>query len=215
VDVLINKVILIRETSKKYGDTLEQYLGKNNVSNDPRWGCFAMIFNHSTLTLELMDHYVGFWYRPFKGSKEEADRLIEENRQRCIEQTKMLFIAVMSSIEFCGKESIKLSPLSKVSKALTAQTGRIYLSNIIKESFKNGIINQEEKDKWDRLIWMRNLMVHNNGVADTDDTYLIDEVRIDLRNGVMIQGKLDIFASLAASAMELYNIWINSFLMAI
>ena len=209
---LIRQLIAIRDTCQQYGKALESRLGENIIANDPRCGCFAMIFNFSTLNLELIDHYVGFWGRPFMGSEEDAERLREENRQRCIEQTKMLFSGSMSSIEFCAKESIKLHPQSAFGQSivLLARKKRIYLSDVIKESSNKGLISKQEEDKWDRLIWLRNLLVHNNGVADKDDTYVIDSVTVNLKNGTMIQGNLEIFSSLVESSVELYNSWIGN-----
>ena len=212
VQKLINQLYIMRKKCQQYGNELEASLGKNIVPNDPRYGCFAMIFNKSTLSLELLDFYSRVWKRPFVGSKNDVKKLKQENGQRCIDQTKMLFIGATSSIEFCAKESVKLHPKSTVGQAIIklAAKRRIYLSDVVRISSNQKLFSKQEKYKWDRLIWLRNILVHNNGIADTDDVYVIDAVKVNLKNGAMIQGNLDIFTNLVESSVELYNSWINS-----
>lgn len=212
MQVLIDNVIRIRAKCQQYGKELETNLGPKLVPNDPRCGCFAMIFNKSTLTLELLNYYSQIWKQTFGGAKEAIEQARKENAERCVELTKLLFIGSMSSIEFSAKESIKLHPKSAVAQAIInlAATHRIYLSHVVRESSNKGLITKQEKDKWDHLIWVRNLMVHNNGIADTDDVYIIDAVTLNLEKGKMVQGKLGTFTNLVDSSVELYNSWIKS-----
>ncbi len=140
-----------------------------------------------------------------------VEQLRNENGERCIEQTKMLFIGVLSSIEFCAKQSVKLlstTPLGKVMGVKGAKK-RVYLNDIIQESHKLGIVSTAEKYKWERLIWIRNSVVHNNGIAEADDEYTIDGVTLTLTNGQMVTGKLDTFTNLTRSSLELYREWVN------
>jgi hypothetical protein len=215
---LINQLWKIRKRCQDYGNALEAKLGVN--TDDLRCACFAMIFNKCTLTIELLDFYKGIWAkRQFVVKKEnfEQDKMTieqarKENGERCIEQTKMFFIAVLSCIEFCAKESIKHYPNSNLCQTITqlAARKRIYLIDLIRESSNEGLISAQDKYKWERLIWLRNLFVHNNGIADNNDVYTIDAVTINLTNGMMIQGDLCIFANLVNSLVELYNVWINT-----
>ena len=73
-----------------------------------------MIFNKTTLTLELLTYYNQFWNQTFVGTPEAIERAKKENGERCIELTKAFFVGAISSIEFCTKESIKLHPSSNV-----------------------------------------------------------------------------------------------------
>jgi hypothetical protein len=209
---LLNKLITIRSKSQKYGETLEAELGRNKVVHDPRCECFAMIFNKSTLTFEVLNFYTEFWNRCV-GPKEVADILRIENGERVMTQTKMFFIGSMSSIEFCAKETIiKLHPKSSLGQTIItlSKKKKIHFSDIIKESYNQGIISENEKDKWGRLIWLRNLLVHNNGIAEKDEVYTIDSETINLKNGTMLQSKFDFFINLVDSLVELYSSWINN-----
>lgn len=213
---LIDQIIRIRGKCEQYGKELEKELASKAVPNDPRYACFAMIFNRSTLNWELLSYYYRVWRQSHKfNSKSELERLRKENGERCMELTKSLFVDSMSSIEYCAKESIKLYSTSSITNeinkiSLTRPRHTYYLSDVIRESMKCELISQQEKEKWDRIIILRNLVVHNNGIADKDDIYVIDGLTVTLKKGTMIQGKLDVFTNLVESSVESYNLWVKN-----
>ncbi|GAH64662.1 unnamed protein product, partial [marine sediment metagenome] len=57
MEQLVKKVAKLREKTRQYGDEISKLLGISPDASDPRSGCFGMVFNHLTLTLELLDYY--------------------------------------------------------------------------------------------------------------------------------------------------------------
>lgn len=57
---------------------------------------------------------------------------------------------------------------------------------------------------------MRNLVVHNNAIADKDEAYTIGDLNVTLIRGKMTRGKLDFFVNLVEHSIESYNTWINN-----
>jgi hypothetical protein len=217
---LIDQLWRIRLRSKEYGTALENKLNTNN--HDARCACFPMIFNKCTMTIELLVFYQRLWGNPYvvndliiNANAKEAQAIIEQSKQdnwdRCMEQTKMFFVGVISSMEYCAKQSVKLCSSTSIGQSMDKieHKKRIYLNDIIKESNKLGMISAEEKYKWECLIRLRNSAVHNNCVVEEDDTYTIDSVTVTLKKGEMMQANLDIFTNLTESALGLYNDWIN------
>lgn len=105
MEKLISQAWELRKKCEEYAGLLSQ----NYDDDDPRVACFNMIFNETTLTIELLDYYYSIW----KNSKtslnqEEINRIREENAQRCIVATKALFIGAISNIEFNIKNTIRL-----------------------------------------------------------------------------------------------------------
>lgn len=64
--------------------------------------CFNSIYNHVVLCLESLDNYYSLWTHKAPQYMTEHDRqqIIKENKERCIEVTKSLFISTVSLIEF-------------------------------------------------------------------------------------------------------------------
>lgn len=208
MEKLLDHLLEIKNKSEKYGLDMEKRL--KAPPNDPRCTCFIIIYNKSVLTLELLEYYYNIWKNKFSGLKDNLEKIRKENAERCIEQTKMFFIGVLSAMEFFAKQSVKLYSTTPIGQAINQLEGkkRIYLSIIIMESYKLGLISNDEKYKWERIIWLRNLLIHNNGIAETDDVYTIDRVTFRLHKGIMIKGDLFSFTNLVESAVELYNAWI-------
>ncbi len=216
---LIEQVTRIREKSREFGNTLGKELSGKTVQNDPRTGCFAMIFDKAAMGLDVLIHFREQWSKPGQYDPEAVQLLKKQSWERCIEFTKLLFVGTVSVIEYCAKESIKLYPNSPVTTQIDLMIRRkiarkrrpiYYLSDVIRESNRCGLIPQSAKDKWDRIIWLRNIMVHNNGVADSDDVYVIDGLSVTLEKGKMLQGKIDCFTNLTESSVENYNSWITA-----
>jgi hypothetical protein len=121
-----------------------------------------------------------------------------------------LFIKSLSAIEYCAKETIKdkRHPLHSWYQEQKSKNRRIYLSKIISESYKRGLINKKQKESWDCLIDMRNIIVHNNGIADKNVKYKINDLEIVFEENKMTKGKLDTFVKLTNIAVDLYYSWV-------
>ena len=206
---LIKQLWSLRHKCKRYGDNLDTIIRRPSDS-DFRRACFAMIFNSTTLTLELLSYYYEKWKGPFVETREEIRRKKEENAQRCIAITKMQFISSISSIEYCVKETINLNPKHSLAKWSRKQK-RIYLSSIMKKSKRIGLINNKQHGFWECILKVRNVIVHNNGIADFDKTYQIDGITVSFVKGKMLKGKLDFFVKLTDKAVDLFHSWIMKF----
>lgn len=139
---LIDKTIALRSKCRDYGEKVNGLLGYSTDSDDPRSGCFGMVFNKSTLCLELLAYYYKLWGKPpARLTSEEVEEKKKENAQRCIELLKFLFVMSMSSIEFSTKASITYYRTNPFTTSLLDGSGRfVYLSNIIHNSESQGLL---------------------------------------------------------------------------
>ena len=210
MDILIKEVMTLRKKCKDVGFATQKRLGTDD--RDPRHGCFAQIFNTSTLTVELLSYYFNCWKRQANGSKEEIEEKRKENAERVILITKMHFINCMSAIEFCMKEKLRLFQDNGLSKWYTEKlddSKPVYMRSIVKESEKNGIITTKELEFWECLIDVRNFMVHNNAIADKTEICDLDGIQVEFVQGQMIRGKLGFLTKLADKSVDLYKLWVE------
>ena len=206
--MLINEVENLREKCSRYGDEANSMLKGSLLGTGS--GCFGMIFNHATLTLELLDHYYRIWRKPTiitTRDIEDLERSKKENAERCILITKWLFIDSISSIEFSMKESIKLCPNTLFKK----KGKRVYLSSIVKKSKSIHLMGNDSIKAWNLILRVRNLVVHNNAIADQNGQYQIKDITISLIEGKMMKGKLDFFVKLTDMAVDEYYSWLKAF----
>jgi len=83
-------------------------------NNSPADGCFAMIYNHATIVLELLNYYIQIWDHLGREIKRvpglwPADRIREakrDNTARVVSVLSDLFVHSLSSIEFGIKSAI-------------------------------------------------------------------------------------------------------------
>jgi hypothetical protein len=139
MDKLIEEVMTLRKKCKDIGLAIQEKLGTDD--RDPRHGCFAKIFNTSTLTVELLSYYSNRWKRQVIGSKQELEERKRENAERVIMITKMHFIECMSAIEFCMKEKLKLFQNNSLSKWYAKKldnSKRVYMRAIVHKSEETG-----------------------------------------------------------------------------
>jgi len=199
----------IREKSKDYGDWL--------TGIDPRYpDSFAMIFNDTTLTLEILDYYYGIWKRKRLLPTDMIKRLRKENAERILGITKWSFISALSIIEYSAKEMLKMANTSSFEYLRTKlQSGkRVYLSEIIERSKKITLIDEQQYGIWRALIEVRNAVVHNNAIADIDGGYEIDDIEINFVKGKMVRGKLNLFIKLLGITTDQYYKWLRALLQA-
>lgn len=211
---LLRQLSDLRDKCIKYHDEVNNKLG---TDNEIKAGCFSMIHNNVIMTFELLNFYKMIWENPEKfglkipRTNEDLERTKKENAERIIEATKCLFIKSLSSIEYCAKETIKdkKHPLHSWYQKQKSKNGRIYLSGIANKSYKKGLIDEQQKECWDCLIYMRNIIVHNNGIADDDKKYRINDLEIIFEKDKMTRGNLDTFVKLTDIAVDLYHCWIS------
>lgn len=205
MEKILQSYIDLREKSKNYGDDLVAI--KPNIEN-----VFAMIFNNATVVLEVLDNYDRYWKRKYVGiPQQKIDELKEQNAERVMEITKWSFTHALSSLEYSAKKIIKnISQIEFQDLKNKLQRGKwVYLSGIMEISKTSGLITKEDYDRLEGITYLRNCLVHNNGIADKDKTFTIRTVNIKCENGKMIQGKLDIFYNLTDVSVDLYNDWLH------
>ena len=140
----------------------------------------------------------------------ESERVRRENAEKVIEITKWAFVHAMSIIEISVKDAVRSIDPNILKSIETRKSGSrkrvfIYLRDVVKELENRESLSNVMYDNWVTLIIIRNLVVHNNAIADSDMVLHIDSVEIRLRAGQMIRGKLDFFIKLIDYAVESYR----------
>ncbi len=167
---------------------------------------FGMIFNMLTLGLELLSYYNTIWSKKSQTNCTSVEEAKKQNAERVIMIQKMIFLNTLSSIEFCFKEYIEKFP-PKIGERKN-QHGRAYLLNIVKESEKNHIINYATFTGWRGMIYLRNNLVHNNGVAEKTESYTYPNCTLSLESGKMTIGDLKLFPHLIDWLLDSSYEWI-------
>lgn len=168
-----------------------------------------MLNQQCIILMETITQYATLWSRIERTPA--ITRLIydhnnqrEENAQRIVSICKSSFIASMSSIEYCAKETV-----SKFASQLTSEIKKdIHLSTIITESYNANIIDEDSQTLWQGLNQLRNAIVHNNGISNKNRTYIIDDTTsLIMTKGEMISSKLTFFPIIIKALTNKYNEW--------
>ncbi|MBA5635679.1 hypothetical protein H3H37_01255 [Duganella sp. LX20W] len=171
-------------------------------------GGFAAVGNQSILEFELLTHYKNIWSRNHEADQEKLKILRHENGERVMAVTKSAFILSMSALEFSAKQVVLTNPAK-----LRPMKGRVYLSKIIEESVAAGIILMEEERPWKGLIELRNTAIHNNGIADVTEAYVIPGAHdITFNSGVMVSESWNYFPRLQMWMIEAFGRWCEGYL---
>lgn len=175
--------------------------------------CGLNMLNSECVTLmEIITQYTHLWNK-LQNTLPSAliyhNNSKDENTRRISSICKASFISSMSAIEYCAKETT-----SKYLKSLTAEAKKdIYLSFIITESFKANIIKEESKKFWQGLNQIRNCLVHNNGIANNNNTYSIDDtLTISMTKGEPISSTLSFFPIAIKALAHKYDEWARAIL---
>jgi hypothetical protein len=176
-------------------------------SGDAPIGAFNMVNQFAVVATELLTHYAAAW-ESIPASAVDADRR-QEWAERLTTITKSAFILGMSAIEFSAKQAVLGHP-GKVAPP----KGRAYLRAIIRNSKTVGLVTSVDEDGWSGLIEIRNILVHNNGIADTNATHAFPGgPTIQLTAGAMTKANLRFFPELTLWAVEAFGRWSDEFLM--
>lgn len=135
-----------------------------------------MVTNHAIYTYETVNLFRETWRKFAVAHKALYDRdpaLLaqhqEEQSQRLMHATTSLFIRSMSAFEFGLRQFVPrvLRVWDQVDKN---KRDRPYLNDFIRAAFATQLIDAEHLAHWRSMITLRNILVHNNGVADKDIT---------------------------------------------
>lgn len=216
MEKLVKQVWNIRNICKGYDKKLCKILKIKNSAEDSRTGCFSMMFNQATLAFELLDYYYGKWNNSNKLpllTEEEKRRTIKENGERCMEISKMIFIASMSSIEFSVKKSILLYPKSELCKFYLEKQKNNKFVSFYKIMIKKSkyFMTEKENKSWEFLITVRNATVHNNAFSNKSEKIKINGRNFEIKKDKMMQGKLDHYVFLTEKVIDSYYNWVKKF----
>lgn len=162
----------IREKAHSIGEEVSTLMGIK--PDEMPAGVFAILFNYSTILLELLSHYFDAWSKKTNTRCSTVEEAKKENEERVVSMQKMIFIQMLSAIEYSFKDYVKQNPM-KIGKF----NKRIYLKKIMEVSKKENIISDSIFKMWEGVIELRNTLVHNNGISEKTETYNYPECKIE------------------------------------
>lgn len=178
-----------------------------------------MAHQKSVLMLEVVSYYYDIWgKKPRNITASERTQQIQENTQRLMSVGRASFIEILSAFEFCLKEAVKTYPGIVT---LPKNKPKIYLMDVIKSSEEAGIIPTSDFAFWNGIRHLRNSLVHNNGIADTNETFSFaynsspennDPPPITMVRGQMSEGNIIYFPKLCAWAIAAYGRWCEGYM---
>jgi hypothetical protein len=178
----------------------------NIATSDNPASAFIMIFNKITLGCEVLHNYYKIWSKSYTLNKKDIERLKKDNGERIITIERMIFIESLSSIEYVSKEFIK-----SYQNIFGSLSGRIYLINIFDKSRREGILSNEDHDKWNGLIKLRNKIVHNNAISDENYSVDFNSFKLELVNNQMTTGDLNFLPNILDWMLVSYKDWLLKF----
>ena len=173
--------------------------------NDFRSMCFWNIYNRAVMTKEIVMFYTRTW--------EKIDVPIDlgpEITERIVTVTKDLFVDTVSSIEKASKDCVNAYKLSGLRDRSMIGKSYLYLRNIISSSVELGYTTEDDGREWDNILLMRNLVTHNNSVADRSMVFEVNGLRISMRPNRMMKGPSNTFVVLTDRVTDLFNEWLTT-----
>lgn len=232
METLFQNLDLIFSTINERSDELKRL---KTIDREYTDGCLDMIFNKAIIAFEQLKYYENIW-------KETNNLANDQNSERCIDVTRMLFIGVISCIEFNIRkivalqsnkglletinrkeklfdsfEEIYCSMNDEVKGQLKAFRKKLKdlppsdpISQIIKKSKSEKLIDELDYQSWDFIFNMRNIMVHNNGIASKNAELEFEGRKYYTIEGEGAKGDLAVFLVLTRLVTELFCKWVNS-----
>lgn len=198
---ILHLTVQLRNKSYAIGEEIAKLLGIK--SHEMPIGVFPMIFNLSTLLLELLSHYLDVWGKVSTTIHSSVEEAKKENADRVILIQKMAFIQTMSSVEFCCKYYIRTHP-----KKIGRINGRVYLIKIMDRSKKHGVISKPDFNLWEGVNELRNALVHNNGISEKTKEYGFPKCKLELNKNKMIRGNMKSFPFITDWLLDAIKSWI-------
>ncbi|MHA2026197.1 MAG: hypothetical protein ACW98U_09880 [Candidatus Thorarchaeota archaeon] len=131
------------------------------------------------------------------------------------------FVFNLSSVEFFLKNIIKASSKGLLIDWLSRKTedaakdGRIfrmYLRNIMEESRRRRLITKTQLKSWTSSTHLRNAIVHNNGVFESNRELRIGEIKIVTLAGRSVETMLINYPRFMETIITLTRGWIEKYL---
>lgn len=173
--------------------------------NDFRSMCFWNIHNRALMTQEIVSFYTRTW--------EMMDvplNLEPEINERIVTVTRDMFVDTVSSIEKAAKDCTNAYRTSKLRETSMRGRNYLYLRNIMAASYELGYIDEDTFNEWEDILIMRNLVTHNNSVADRSRVFETGGLRISMRPNRMMKGPSNTFVVLSSRVTELFYRWLDT-----
>lgn len=173
--------------------------------NDFRSMCFWNIYNRAVMTKEIVTFYTKAW--------ENMDVPIDlgpEITERIVTVTRDMFVDTVSSIEKASKDCVNAYKLSGLKERSMVGKSYLYLRTIISSSVDMGYTTESQGQEWDDILLMRNLVTHNNSVADRSKVFEVEGLKISMRPNRMMKGPSNTFVVLTYRVTELFKEWLTT-----
>ena len=173
--------------------------------NDFRSMCFWNIYNRAVMTKEIVTFYTKAW--------ENMDVPIDlgpEITERIVTVTRDMFVDTVSSIEKASKDCVNAYKLSGLKERSMVGKSYLYLRTIISSSVDMGYTTESQGQEWDDILLMRNLVTHNNSVADRSKVFEVEGLKISMRPNRMMKGPSNTFVVLTDRVTELFKEWLTA-----
>ena len=173
--------------------------------NDFRSMCFWNIYNRAVMTKEIVTFYTKAW--------ENMDVPIDlgpEITERIVTVTRDMFVDTVSSIEKASKDCVNAYKLSGLKERSMVGKRYLYLRTIISSSVDMGYTTESQGQEWDDILLMRNLVTHNNSVADRSKVFEVEGLKISMRPNRMMKGPSNTFVVLTDRVTELFKEWLTT-----
>ena len=173
--------------------------------NDFRSMCFWNIYNRAVMTKEGVTFYTKAW--------ENMDVPIDlgpEITERIVTVTRDMFVDTVSSIEKASKDCVNAYKLSGLKERSMVGKSYLYLRTIISSSVDMGYTTESQGQEWDDILLMRNLVTHNNSVADRSKVFEVEGLKISMRPNRMMKGPSNTFVVLTDRVTELFKEWLTT-----
>ena len=199
--------------TKDLGDFLVKVKGSAELvddeiadrENDFRSMCFWNIYNRAVMTKEIVTFYTKAW--------ENMDVPIDlgpEITERIVTVTRDMFVDTVSSIEKASKDCVNAYKLSGLKERSMVGKSYLYLRTIISSSVDMGYTTESQGQEWDDILLMRNLVTHNNSVADRSKVFEVEGLKISMRPNRMMKGPSNTFVVLTDRVTELFKEWLTT-----
>ncbi len=187
---LLKLILKNIELLKDINDTCDKYKKSLAPYDDIRAKCYCVFQEYIDCTLfafnQMLEH--------------------NTNRSWIVKFSKQLYVSIMSSAEFFIKEIIGFYPNSTLFIKYYGNR-KVYLKDIIRTSFELGIIDEISKENWSNLMYIRNLLVHNNAFCYSTERMQILDVEISMTKGEPLRMLPNDFLKLVGVVIDEFHLW--------
>ena len=201
MDAVLEELNVFLAKAKVYAEKIDSEIADRE--NDFRSMCFWNVYNRAVLTKEVVTFYNTTWT-----SMDIPVDLGPEFTERIVTVTRDMFVDTVSSIEKAAKDSVKAYKRSMLREKSMEGRNYLYLRNIIAASAEMSYISKEDFQEWEDILVMRNLVTHNNSVADRSKVFEINGLKLSMRPNRMMKGPPVTFVKLTSRVLDLFFEWL-------